>query len=127
MVPSSTDGLVRTTGLNPDGSRAREAERAHLQQRVEALESELAESRDELEKVREERDKARAESAKLREELEATRAELAERERELERAEQWTTFLESDLQDQRERVEELQHRVEALESRSLLDWLRAWL
>jgi chromosome segregation ATPase len=54
-------------------------------------------------------------------------AELGTVRRERDDAREWATFLDGELREHRERVETLESRVEALESRGLLDRLRRLL
>ena len=101
--------FVRTTGLRPPGEGTVEREETdpgeavRLRERVGELETELR------------RREARIEE--LTEELETAR-------RERDDAREWATFLDRELRENRERVGTLESRVEALESRGLVDRLR---
>ncbi|MEF8843227.1 MAG: hypothetical protein V5A62_16645 [Haloarculaceae archaeon] len=92
--------LVRTTGLQPsrvgETSEGEESDDAAVVDEVDRLRERVVELEAELGTVRRERDDAR----------------------------EWATFLDGELREHRERVETLEARVEALESRGLLGRIR---
>ena len=116
--------LVRTTGL-----RSPRVERT-----VGGEGSDDAAATDEVDRLRErvaelEADLERAGTALAAREarIEELEAELGTVRRERDDAREWATFLDRELSEHRERVETLEDRVEALESRGLLDRLRGLL
>ena len=116
--------LVRTTGLR----------RSRVEGTVERERSDDAAVADEVDRLRErvaelEADLERAGAALAAREtrIEELEAELGDVRRERDDAREWATFLDRELREHRERVEMLEDRVEALESRGLLDRLRQLL
>jgi chromosome segregation protein len=123
--PAGTEPrLVRTTGLrSPRVERTVEDEGsddAAVAGEVDWLRERVAELEADLER-------AGAALADREARIEELEAELASVRRERDDAREWATFLDDELREHRERVGTLEDRVEALESRGLLDRLRGLL
>ena len=113
--------LVRTTGLQPSreersdedgafGDVAATDEVCRLRERVAELEGALA--------------RTEAALADREARVEELTADLETARRERDDAREWAAFLDRELRENRERVETLEERVEALESPGLFDRLR---
>lgn len=120
--PEADPTLIRTTGLNraePSDERAAlRARVAELESELERKEAVLAERNEEVARLRERLDRREQALAEREADLEAARSDL-------EQAEEWAEFLDRELRHQRDRVASLEQRVESIESRSLLDRIRA--
>ena len=116
--------LVRTTGLRSprvEGTVEDEgSDDAVVADEVDRLRERVAELEADLER-------AGATLADREARIEELEAELASVRRERDDAREWATFLDDELREHRERVGTLEERVEALESRGLLDRLRGLL
>lgn len=114
--------LVRTAGLGPPGAEGTGAEEGGTDDTAaRAAVERLRERTEELEAALERRETALAAREARIEEL-TDRLESVRRERDDARA--WASFLDDELREHRARVETLESRVEALDSRGLLDRLR---